>query len=366
MTKNQAVSANPLLAVILLLLGLPVLAQESPIRTETFTFEFDELQFSGLIDYPIEKTPQSLIILIPGSGKTNFSGQGGWTDWFKKLRTHFVKQGFAVCAWDKAGCGNSEGDFDGQQSVQSSAQEALAAIKQLRLKNVPGANQIGLWGISRAGWICPLIIQEAPSIKFWISVSGVDSLENSNYLLRTHLRISGRSDVEVESLMAERIAGSRVFRQGGSFDAYVAATQNLRKDSFNLKMYGTYNKGTYQADQALFMKSSDRFKYDEESGEMIFLAGFETILKQVNCPVLAIFGEQDSQVDWRGAKNLYEQTIGQNTHAALQIEVLSNCNHNIMQCENGGIFENLDQFNWEACLGYYELMANWLKEKRLN
>jgi len=35
-----------------------------------------------------------------------------------------------------------------------------------------------------------------------------------------------------------------------------------------------------------------------------------------------------------------------------------------MKCETGGKFEDLEKFNWKACEGYYEIMNNWLNEKR--
>jgi hypothetical protein len=71
----------------------------------------------------------------------------------------------------------SEGTYDHNQSVQSGAREVLAAIGELKRRNVAGSDHIGLWGISRAGWICPLVIEKVPSVAFWISVSGTDDKE---------------------------------------------------------------------------------------------------------------------------------------------------------------------------------------------
>jgi len=351
-----------IISLILFFLSPSVFGQ---MKTVDFNFEFNSIYYSGFIDYPEEIIPQSIVIIIPGSGKTNFLGEGGWSNWYHTLRSHFVQLGFAVCAWDRAGCGKSEGKFDGQQPVQNSSKEALAAIKKLRSQNILGAEKIGLWGISRGGWICPLIIEEDPSIAFWISVSGVDSLENSNYLLETNLKINGKSEEEVNLLMDERLEGSKIFRNGGSFEDYIKATQNLRKNSFNIKMYGTYTKDTYLRDLKGFISNKDKFKFDEKTGSLIFLTGFEKILNKIACPVLAIFGEKDSQVDWRSAKSLYENTIGKNQIADLSIKTLPFCNHNIQKCSTGGFFENLEKYDWQTCEGYFETMTNWLEEKVL-
>lgn len=64
---------------------------------------------------------------------------------------------------------------------------------------LPGAEKIGLWGLSRAGWICPLINVLYP-IDFWISVSGTNDQENYGYLLASNLRIAGMSEAEVTGL----------------------------------------------------------------------------------------------------------------------------------------------------------------------
>jgi len=135
--------------------------------------------------------------------------------------------------WDKAGCGKSEGAFDINQPVQSSAKEVLAAIEELKNHNISGSNKIELWGISRAGWICPLVIQECPSIAFWISVSGTDDKENFGYLLESNFRIEGRSEAQTRLLlMSEWRNGNDLFRKGGSFEEYQKIDTNTQAGFF--------------------------------------------------------------------------------------------------------------------------------------
>jgi pimeloyl-ACP methyl ester carboxylesterase len=58
----------------------------------------------------------------------------------------------------------------------------------LKRRKIGGSGKIGLWGISRAGYVCPLVIQEYASIAFWISVSGPDSLDSSPYRIESAIR----------------------------------------------------------------------------------------------------------------------------------------------------------------------------------
>ena len=327
--------------------------------TQEFTFSYDSLNYSGFLHMPEDLTPKAWITLIPGSGKTDFGGTSGWSRWFGELRENFVNQGLGVCVWDRPGCGRSEGTFDANQAVEGSAGEALAAMAYLREENLPGSQKIGLWGMSRGGWICPLIIQADSSIAFWISVSGVDSVENSNYLLETNLILSGQTAEYAAKLASEKRVGNRIFFEGGSYQDFLDATSNMRVDSFYLAMFGKHwEQKSYEAEQETFLNVDTPINSLNAVGDPIFLPGFDSILQSVHCPVLAIFGEKDSQVDWRSAQNLYETTF----RGKIPLEVVSfpNGNHILKQCETGAIFEDLEKFGYENCEGYFDAMNRWL------
>jgi hypothetical protein len=252
--------------------------------------------------------------------------------------------------------------FDINQPVQSSAKEVLAAIEELKRRNISGSNKIGLWGISRAGWICPLVIEEFPSIAFWISVSGTDDKENFGYLLESNLRIEGRSESEAKLLVSEWQRGIEVFREGGSFEEYLKAIQNIRKDSFCTSYfgYGKENKEDYPRTPQKFINEQHHDEYDKETGLMIYAPNFRETLMKINCPVLSISGEKDCNVDWRKTIALYKETIGNNKNANLTIKTFQNCNHNIQKCKTGGLREHIA--TWQLCDGYFDTMSAWIRE----
>ncbi|MEO0470761.1 MAG: alpha/beta hydrolase, partial [Bacteroidota bacterium] len=139
-----------LLLAVAFICSKPLFCQVSH---QNFEFEYHDIRYTGRLELTKQKA-KGLIVLIPGHGPTDFvEGED-----YRELRNAFTESGFTVCFWDKAGCGKSEGVYDHNQSIENSAKEALAAISKIKRLNVPGSDQIGLWGISRAGWICPLII----------------------------------------------------------------------------------------------------------------------------------------------------------------------------------------------------------------
>lgn len=327
-----------------------------------FEFQYEGKTLHGLIEQPVDRPPTAIIIMIPGYGPTNFV-KGNW---YAALRDQFVDFGLAVCFWDKMGCGDSEGEFDANQPVQSSAAEALVAIKRLQKMPAYSRMKMGLWGVSRAGWICPLIIDQHP-IDFWISASGTDDKETYGYLLRSNLIIHGKSEVEAQALYEAWQEGHRIFCTEGTYEEAEQAIAPLKKDSLCRELFGYKNdtipseekRQAYYLDQRNFTAEGH---FDSESGLWVYLPGFDALLSRMECPVLAVFGEQDSQVDWQRTRVLYKRTLGQREPSELTIKTFSSCNHNLQKCDTCAMGEDLSKYGWQACDGYYETMRQWLNE----
>ena len=206
--------------------------------SEPFEFQFEQKTLRGLIEKPKNQKSKAIIIIIPGYGETNFV-EGNW---YSTLRNKLVATGLTVILWDKMGCGNSDGVFNIQQPVANSADEAIAAIQKIKSLKIAGSEKIGIWGISRAGWICPLINEQFP-IDFWISVSGTDDKENFGYLLKSNLLIEGKSEEEAERLYEAWMLGHKLFCTKASYEDYLAAIEPLGRDSTCRRLFGyTYEQ----------------------------------------------------------------------------------------------------------------------------
>lgn len=332
---------------------LPLNAQ---MEEEIFDFEFEGFTLNGVLNQPPNRAPKGIVLIVHGAGRTDAIARRMYLD----VRLELTKAGYATYMWDKMGCGRSEGAFDYNQPVANSAQEVIAAIKALQVKAVPGADKIGLWGISRAGWINPLVIQEYKDIKFWISVSGVDAKENFGYLLRENLRIEGMPADSVELIVQEWKMGNALAHAGADYHLAQAATTNLQKNAF-LKRFNNGRSSTEEGYNS-FQKTFRTQAFDQETSLLIYIENFDVILSNVNCPVLAIFGEKDKNVDWRKTKALYERTIAPNTD--LTIRTFPDGNHNLFQCKTGGFYEMQDgDLPWIRSEGFLKSMSAWLLEK---
>lgn len=329
-------------------------------NSKKFEFQFEDKTFRGLIESPIDKNPSAVVIIIPGHGKTNFVVG----NWWSELRDYLVSSGLAVCFWDKAGCGNSDGEYDHNQTVESSSQEAFSAIREIKKIKEYKSLKIGFWGISRAGYICPLVYELYP-FDFWISVSGTDDKESFGYLLKSNLMIYGKSEKDASDLHESWMNGHKIFCTGGQFEDFYQATLPLMKDTLCQNLFG-FSTGITEEDKKRYYSNQKQVvAFDKNSGLQIYVPDFRTTLSKINCPVLAVFGESDSQVDWHKTKELYEQTIGNRTPNLLTIKTFEKCNHSLQKCESCGIGEDLSKYNWSACDGYYEAMTDWLKINKI-
>ncbi len=324
-------------------------------QNEPFEFEYKGVTLDGVLNRTSQSNTKGLVLIIHGSGKTDAVAK----DYYKDIRKTLNDSGYSTLMWDKMGCGKSGGTFDYYQSIEDSAVEAIAAINTLKKQNIPGSHAIGLWGISRAGWVNPTIINAYGDIKFWISVSGVYARENFNYLLEQNLLLEDLPKDSIDLILHEWAQGNRIVHSGGSFEAAQAATIHLRQNGFMQRFNDgrQITKKQYKDFQKRFMDVS----FDTTTGQQIYVANFEALLSQVNCPVLAIFGEKDKNVDWRRTKTLYEKTLGANTN--LTIKTFPNANHNLFKAKTGGFYELEDEkLPYEHPEGYLATISDWLKE----
>jgi hypothetical protein len=82
-----------------------------------------------------------------------------------------IRRGIAVLGYDKRGDGRIHGDCN-TASFDDLADDVVAAFEYLKTRSDIDPTQIGLLGVSQAGWIMPLAAVRAKDLAFLISISG--------------------------------------------------------------------------------------------------------------------------------------------------------------------------------------------------
>ncbi len=327
-----------------------------------FTFKSNELMLSGVFDTPALAPSEALIILVHGYGPTDIRARKNYA----QLRQQFNEIGIATAIWDKPGQGKSEGTFDINQSVFSSAREVVDAVSYFKHIKAPGYQKIGIWGVSRAGWIAPIAISQHIGIDFWISVSGTSAQDNFSYLLLSNLPYEGGTPALADTLGEQWREGCKILRTGGSYDDYLQATQELRANDYINDMRGEWpTRGQYNAQQKS-CSGGYCANIDNDMCSYVFIDNFAEMLSSLDVDTLAIFGEKDLNIDWRMTKALYEDTIGQNPNASLAIATFERADHNLNISNTGSIKEMKQMTTPQKAKGYYGVQIKWLKAHILN
>ena len=328
--------------------------------TRDFEFTSGNKILSGIIDQPNDLEAEAIIIFVHGSGITDIRRENRYSD----LRSRFTPLGITCVTWDKPGRGKSEGVFDDNQPLEESAQEVLDAIKWLRSEKIPGFKKIGIWATSRGGWVAPIALSGDDGIKFWISVSGTSAVDNKYYLMKSNLPLEGRTPDQTEMLMNEWKRGREIFIHGGNYESYLAETENLRKDPSVFYFAGdlTGTKEAFVAEQEAYLRDKENYEFDENFS-IIRVPNFAEMLSNLDIHVLALFGEKDTNVNWRDAKALYDTTVGKNHMATLTTHIFPNCNHSMSVSTSGSVreVEGTPLDSGTKCEGYYDVQIDWLK-----
>ncbi len=138
--------------------------------TINVSYESEGVTMAGELWLPEKKGPHPAIVLGHGSGRAQKHHGNA-------MARHFVQMGFAVLTHDKRGVGGSGGTYVQRYNASESnltllAKDISAGVNFLKARDDIDQSQIGLWGVSQAGWILPIVTDLQPDIKFTILISG--------------------------------------------------------------------------------------------------------------------------------------------------------------------------------------------------
>jgi len=213
-------------------------------------------------------------VLVDGSGEGACDDWGEWPG-------RFVDQGAVVLTHDKPGCGGSPGNWL-EQTFTDRAHESLAALRVLREHPAVQGRPVGLLGFSQGGWVSLLAATLDPSlVDFVISLSGpgVTPAAQDRVRIERSLRARGLADADTAEALAwidER--ASRLL--AGEDVAQVLADQSRFSE------------------RAWYEGATEFFDNPLALGFLARILDFDPVpvLRQVSCPVLALFGADDTLV----------------------------------------------------------------------
>ena len=314
-------------------------------REKPVQFQHGETSLAGVLCLPTTgQGPFPVVVFVMGSGATTRDGYST----LPPLWEEFAQRGFASLAWDKPGVGESTGNWR-TQTTKDRAQEGLAAIGFLKGRKEVDPKRIGLWGISQAGWVMPLMVSMSADIAFMISVSGPvgTGAEQEVYRVEHQLPADGRSAKETARALAFTKLRFDLMRLNAPYETYARA-QTLVEDEGWLEELGKFSAVEYD-----FIKSRTDFSA-------------RTYLEKVTCPVLAIFGQRDTIVNTAASIEGYPSALKKAGNQDVSVKVFPNADHCIFLTKTGGLQEMIQSFqkpDKPFADGYLSTMGDWLQER---
>jgi len=317
--------------------GQPVaVAERLATRDEEVRFTSGSVALAGSLVLPPGPPPHPAIVLVHGSNAQTRDALGPWSRFFASL-------GFAVLVYDKRGTGTSTGEWK-SADFDALADDVIAGVRFLSTRGDIDHERVGLWGISQAGWILPLVAAKAPSdIAFMVvhAGSGATVREEGIHYLEAELRAAGLPPSSVSVGVRYQQLDDVVTATGQGWDV--------------LQRY--YEEHRVEEPWLWSPRASD----DWFRPYFRMLMDFDPApyWRRVRCPVLLFYGELDANVPPAVSWPPIERALREGGNARATQVLLPKANHVFLVAQTGGRDEypGLSRF----APGYFSRMDEWLK-----
>jgi pimeloyl-ACP methyl ester carboxylesterase len=289
-------------------------------KREDVRFASGDVQLAGTLITPAIDQRHPAVILVHGSGAEN-------REFILPFARFLVRRGMAVLGYDKRGVGGSTGDWK-TASFDVLAADVVAAFDYLKTRRDIDPGNVGLLGVSQAGWIMPLAAVRAKDLAFLISISGagIPPAETTIDQAQNEMTAAGMKPETVSEIVGVMKLQYRYAQTGQGWDEYAAARSALaaRIGRAPDTIPGTPDHPYWQ---------SIRQSYFHDPAP---------VLRQLQVPVLALFGELDNNIVAEKNRAAWETALKAGGHRDYTLTILPRANH----------------YQWEAKIGSNAEMAS--------
>lgn len=320
-----------------------------------FRNRVDNFDLAGSLTIPEGHGPFPAVVLITGSGGQDRDETLFGHKPFKVIADYLTRNGIAVLRYDDRGMGRSQGNATMATSLDL-ANDAAAAVDFLLSRKEIDGSRIGLAGHSEGGLIAPIVASGNNKIAFLISLAGPG--------------VSGREIVLRQSEDISRAMGTgedeikEALRINGELFKMVTEEPDQRKFATEaLKWYGgELDKENLAPDERRdkMISFSQGIVSINNPWMRYFLATDPSqFWQRVKCPVLAMNGEKDLQVNYEVNLTAIKAALKEGGNRSVKTAPMPGLNHLFQHCTTGAPSEYLEieeTFAPEAL----KLMKDWI------
>ena len=304
-----------------------------PYKEEAVSFTNAQYTFNGTLTLPenySKNTP--VVLMVTGSGQQNRDEELFSHKPFAVIADALARQGIASLRYDDRGWGDKSVNF-ADFTTDDFRQDAAAALPLLRKR----FNKVGILGHSEGGTIAMMLAAEGKA-DFIVSLAG--------------MAISGKETL----IMQNRQAMSAIGLPKETVDSYCNSISKALDEIASGKKANEINiddvpvalkpvtiKALQQADTPYI-----RHLLTVDAGKL---------LPEIKCPVLALNGTKDTQVDCDANTTRIEKGLADCKHS---IKKIDGVNHLFQHC-NTGIVTEYQQIEETISPEVLQEVAKWIK-----
>lgn len=293
------------------------------------------LHLAGTLVVPSSASPCPAVLLVPGSGKNDRDETVCGHKPFRVWAAAFAKAGIAVLRLDDRGAGGSGGDKD-QCTHADLLSDVRSALAYIRERPEVHAGRVGLLGHSEGGLLASMAAAEDPEVAFLVLLAAPGIPGDALVLAQAEAlsRASGASEAVVahERGMNEQ-AFNLITAADPSVDLRYELVASLRGHLL------TWPDAPVPVTEAQVAA--------ESMAEVLLAPAFVALLRsrpadhlcRVRCPVLALNGSKDLQVDARTNLAAIRDALERSASSDISVLEVPGVNHLFQPCTTGGIEE---------------------------
>jgi pimeloyl-ACP methyl ester carboxylesterase len=286
---------------------------------------------------PSNKKTSRIVIMISGSGPQNRDEELMAHKPFLVWSDYLTRNGIAVLRYDDRGFGKSTGLF-ATATTADFADDAEAVVEFIRSRSDLKGLKIGLIGHSEGGLIAPMIASRNPNVGFVVLLAG-PGIPIPDLMLKQNtdlLKVMGMADSTIKQTF---LTYKVIYSSSNKYKSLPKANFKKQMDSV---MYAEFHKNncTHETDEAIKQRVAALSNQLSTPWFRYFL-GFnpQDYLSKVKCPVLAINGTLDLQVNAESNLKGIREGLIKARNKNFEIYPIQNLNHLMQLAKTGAVTE---------------------------
>jgi uncharacterized protein len=299
-----------------------------PYRSEDVTVASGAATLACTLTLPPAAGRHPAVLLLTGSGAQNRDEEIFGFRPFRLIADRLTRAGVAVLRCDDRGVGGSTPPSATATSADT-AEDALAAVRYLRARTEIAPGRVGVLGHSSGGSEATLVAARDKGLAYLVLLAApaVTGEAIVTAQVEALARLAGQSGAALAATIASQQRAFRVARTGEGEAELLAELRRVTLDHLSA-LPEAQRRAMGSVDQVA-EKSALQQVAVLRSPWYRFMLDYDPAadLAALTCPVLAIYGEKDMQVDAAANRRAFEDAVRPRGHRQQRAVVLPGANH---------------------------------------